>query len=220
MLRDAINSAQRRVPTALIYVIGTGPLLWLVWLIATDGLGADPVKALEHGLGLWGLKFVVAGLCVSPLRRFAGINLLRFRRALGLLAFFYVMLHLIVWLVLDMGMLWAQIFQDIVKRPYITLGMIAFILMLPLGLTSNNAAVRKIGAARWRKLHRLTYPVAILAATHFVMVGKVWTVQALAYLGAVLVLLVLRVNLRSVIPAIRMRFPRNTDVLQAKTGRD
>lgn len=220
MWRDTVNSAQRRIPTIVIYVIGIGPLLWLVWRAATGDLGADPVKALEHGLGLWGLKFIVTGLCITPLRRFAGINLLRFRRALGLLALFYVVAHLMVWLLLDMGMLWAQVFQDIVKRPYISLGMIAFVLMLPLGMTSNNAAVRRMGAIRWRRLHRLTYPVAILAATHFIMVGKVWTVQALAYLGAILVLLALRAKLGSVIPATRMRFPRSTDAFNAKPGRD
>ena len=140
-----LNGAVRRVPTWPLYAAGAVPVVWVFWAGATGRLGVEPIEAIEHRLGLWGLWLLIAGLCVSPLRRLAGINLIRFRRTIGLLAFGYVFLHMLVWLVLDVqipGQIWA----DIVKRPYITVGMAALLLMLPLALTSNDWSVRRLGA--------------------------------------------------------------------------
>jgi len=111
---------------------------------------------------------LAAGLLVTPLRRFAGLSLLRFRRMLGLIAFYYICAHLLTWLLLDVrnpSAIWA----DIVKRPYITIGMIGFLALVPLAVTSNNASIRKLGALGWRRLHMLVYPAVILGAVHFVM---------------------------------------------------
>jgi sulfoxide reductase heme-binding subunit YedZ len=192
MVQD-INMALRRVPPAAAYALGLVPLAWLVALGFIGGLGADPVKVIEHSLGLTGLQLIVAGLCVTPLRVATGISLLRFRRAMGLLAFFYVALHLLVWVMLDLQLRWAEIGTDIARRPYILIGFVAFVLMLPLAATSNDRAVRRMGALAWRQLHRLTYAVALAGVIHFLWLVKTWQAEPLAYLCAILALLGFRV---------------------------
>lgn len=186
-----INQSARRVPVWSIYLLGLLPVPWLLYLAQTGGLGREPISALEHELGEIALQLLVAGLCITPMRRHLGVNLLKFRRTLGLLAFIYVALHLVVWLVLDIGIL-SQIWADILKRPYITIGMISFVLMIPLALTSNNLSVRKLGV-KWRNLHRLVYVICVLSAVHYIMVQKVWEIEPLLYLGAIIGLLLLRV---------------------------
>jgi len=190
MLAERVNTAVRRVPVWLVYVLGLLPAPWFLYLGLTGGLGVEPIKALEHELGLFALQLLVVGLAITPLRRFAGVNLIRFRRAVGVLAFTYVALHLLVWLVLDVQVL-SRIWADILKRPYISIGMIGFLLMVPLALTSNNWSVRRLGP-RWRQLHKLTYIVVLLGAVHFVMLRKGFQIEPLAYLAAILFLLALR----------------------------
>lgn len=190
----AINTALRRVPTWPVYVIGALVPVWYFWLGLTGGLGAEPIKELEHRLGLLALQTLIATLAVTPLRRFTGVALIRFRRALGLLTFYYVTCHLLVWLVLDVQLL-GQIWKDIVKRPYITIGMAAFVLLVPLAVTSGNWAIRRLGPARWRRLHQLSYVAAILGGVHFVMLSKGFQIEPLVYLGAILGLLALRIEL-------------------------
>lgn len=190
MLAERVNSAVRRVPIWLVYVLGALPAPWLLYLALTGGLGVEPIKALEHQLGLLALQLLIAGLTITPLRRLAGINLIRFRRAVGLLAFAYVALHLTVWLFLDAQQM-ARVWEDIVKRPYITIGMGAFVLLLPLALTSNNRAVKWLGP-RWRQLHKLTYIIVLLGGLHFVMLRKGLQLEPLLYMAAILVLLALR----------------------------
>lgn len=190
MLADRINGAVRAVPVWCLYIIFSLPAPWLVWLGATGGLGVEPIKALEHELGLIALQLLIAGLAVTPLRRFAGLNLIRFRRAIGIMAFVYVLLHLLVWLVLDVQIM-AQIWADILKRPYITIGMVAFVLLIPLAATSNDWSVRKLGPS-WRRLHKLVYAAALLGGLHFVMLSKGFQLEPLVYLGLVVGLLALR----------------------------
>ncbi|WP_306005147.1 protein-methionine-sulfoxide reductase heme-binding subunit MsrQ [Aquicoccus porphyridii] len=187
----AFNRAVRLVPPYIIYAAGFLHIAWLFWQGQTGGLGPEPINALERALGETGLKFIIAGLAVTPLLRVARVNLMRFRRALGLTAFLYISVHLMVWLVLDIG-LWSEIWADIVKRPYITVGMAGFILLVPLAVTSTDGAVRRMGVAAWRRLHRLVYLAAVLGAVHFVMIGKTWALEPLVYLGAILTLLALR----------------------------
>ena len=188
---DRINALARQVPTWALYILCVIPAPWLFYQGVTGGLGIEPIEALEHELGELALKFLIAGLAITPLRRFAGLNFLKFRRALGLVAFFYVTLHLLVWLVLDVQIL-SQIWADILKRPYITVGMAGFVLMIPLAVTSNNWSVRKLGQT-WRKLHKLTYLAAALGAIHFVMLTKGFQLEPLMYLAAILLLLGLRI---------------------------
>lgn len=194
-LVEAMNRVGRKIPTWAVYIVCLIPVPYLLYLGMTGGLGREPIKALEHELGEIALQLLVAGLCITPLRRFAGINLIKFRRTLGVLAFSYVVLHLLVWAVLDVQAL-DRVWADIVKRPYVTIGMAAFLLMIPLAVTSNNRSVRALGGA-WRKLHLLTYPVAILSAVHFIWLSRGFQLEPLVYLGLILGLLALRVpNLR------------------------
>ncbi|MEP1201944.1 protein-methionine-sulfoxide reductase heme-binding subunit MsrQ [Tateyamaria sp.] len=191
MLIDGINSAARKVPTWAVYIVYLIPVPVLLYQGMTGGLGREPINALERELGEIALQLLVIGLCISPLRKFAGVNLIKFRRAIGLLAFTYVVLHLLVWAVLDIQSL-ERVWADIIKRPYITIGMAAFVMMIPLAVTSNNRSVRALGAV-WRKLHLLTYPVAILAAVHFIWLSKGFQLEPLVYLTVILGLLALRV---------------------------
>lgn len=200
---QTINGALRRVPAWPIYVVGVIPPAWLLYLGLNGGLGADPVKELEHQMGLLALKLLIAGLCVTPLRRITGISLIRFRRAIGLVAFFYVVLHLLVWIGLDMGLLFGQALRDIVKRPYITIGMVGFVAMIPLAVTSNNWSIRRLGPQKWQRLHRLVYLSALAGALHYVWLVKAWPLQPLVYMGIILGLLVLRMpQIRGLIPAV------------------
>jgi len=194
MVADRINALARRVPVWSVWLILLVPAVWTFWLGLTGGLGAEPIKALERELGEVALQLLVLGLCITPLRRFLGLNLIRFRRAIGLLAFTYVGLHLLVWLVLDVQIP-AQIWADIVKRPYVTVGFTAFLLMIPLALTSNDRSLRRLGP-RWRQLHKLTYGVVVLGAVHFIWLSKGFQIEPLIYLAVILALLALRLRAR------------------------
>lgn len=189
---QSANAWLRRVPVWPVYAAGAALPLWLIWQGASGALGADPVKAMERTLGLWALRLLVLGLAVTPLRRLTGISLLRFRRAIGLTAFGLALCHFLTWLALDMGFLWGQIVADIVKRPYVTMGMAGLVLMLPLAATSNDWSLRRLGAGRWRRLHRLTYPAVLAGAVHYLWLVKAWPVSPILYLAAVGVLLALR----------------------------
>ncbi len=189
---QSVNTATRRVPAWALYVFAPLPALWWLYLGLTGGLGPEPIKELEHLLGEFALQLLIVGLCVTPLRTHLGINLIKFRRAIGLIAFLYVALHLIVWLFLDVQ-IWSQIWADILKRPYITIGMAGFVTMIPLALTSNGLSVRKLGPVGWRRLHRLTYAAVLLGGVHFLMLVKGWQLEPILYLVAILFLLALRV---------------------------
>ncbi|MEP1766948.1 MAG: protein-methionine-sulfoxide reductase heme-binding subunit MsrQ [Sulfitobacter sp.] len=189
---DPINSILRKIPNWLLYGFGVLPVPWLLYLAQTGALGRDPIKALEHKLGEVALQLLIAGLCVTPLRKYLGLNLLKFRRAIGVLAFTYVALHLVVWVVLDMSLLWGQMWADVWKRPYISIGMAGFAVLLPLAVTSNNLSVRKLGAATWRKLHKLTYLAVLLGGVHYLWLVKGIQLQPILYMAAILALLSLR----------------------------
>jgi len=189
-LTDTINGWARKLPTWPLYVLGALPPFWYLYLGFTGGLGVEPISALEHKLGLLGFQFLIAGLMVTPLRRWAGVNLIKFRRVLGLLAFYYISMHLLAWLVLDVRDP-ARIWADIVKRPYITIGMAGFLMLVPLAVTSNNASIRKLGM-RWRRLHWLVYPAVLAGGLHFVILRKGWQIEPLVYVGVVAALLAIR----------------------------
>jgi sulfoxide reductase heme-binding subunit YedZ len=188
-IADSLNAALRRVPVWPLYAVGLVPAALYLWAAFGNRLGADPLKALEHALGLWALRFLIAALCVTPLRELTRINLLRFRRWMGLTAFYYATLHFGVWLVLDRQLDWPRILQDLTKRPYIILGFAALLMLIPLAATSWNGAVRRLGGAAWRRLHRLAYPATALAAIHFVWLVKAWPPEPLIYAAIVAVLL-------------------------------
>jgi sulfoxide reductase heme-binding subunit YedZ len=197
--------AQSKLWTALpswaVYLLGLVPVAYYAAAVFANALGPDPAKVLEHAFGEWALRFLILGLAVTPLMRFARINLVKYRRAIGLTAFLYVVLHLLVYLVLDLQFDWGAIGKDILKRPYITIGMAAFALLVPLAVTSNNASIRRFGAAGWRKLHRLVYPAVLLGAVHYLMLVKAWPPEPIVYLLIAVALLAVRL----VKPARRAR---------------
>ncbi len=186
-----LNTVLRGMPTWPVYVLGGAAPIYLFYLGLTGGLGMEPINALERELGHLGLQVLVAVLAVTPLMKLTGINLVKFRRALGQVAFWLILCHLLTWAILDIGAV-GKVWADIVKRPYITIGMAAFVLMIPLAATSFNLAIRKMGPVRWRRLHKATYAVGLLGAVHYVMLAKTWQAEPLLYLVAILVLLALR----------------------------
>ena len=189
---SALHNWVRRVPVWSVYLVLAIPAVYFFYLALTGALSIEPIKALEHKLGEVGLQLLIFGLFITPLRHYLGLNLLRFRRAIGVMTYYYITLHLLVWLILDVQVP-SAILQDIVKRPYITIGMLAFVGMTPLAFTSNSYAVRKLGQS-WRKLHRLVYVIAVLGAVHFIMLVKGLQFEPIIYLGVILTLLALRLK--------------------------
>jgi sulfoxide reductase heme-binding subunit YedZ len=189
---DRANRILKRLPTGPLYFIALLPAAWTFWLAVENRLGADPMRALEQELGLWGLRFMIATLVVTPLRDLTGVSLLRFRRMLGLTVFFHAILHLTVYVALDRQFAWGVIAADLWKRPYILFGMSAFALLAPLAATSSDAMVRRLGALVWRKLHRLAYGAAALIVLHYLWLVKTWTAEPLAYAAIMAVLLAAR----------------------------
>jgi sulfoxide reductase heme-binding subunit YedZ len=189
---DAINTFVRKIPTWVVYLLYVLPIPYFLYSAQTGGMGVEPINALEREMGQITLQLIIIGLAITPLRKYLGLNLLKFRRAIGVLAFTYVVVHLGIWVLLDMNLRWGQMWADIWKRPYITIGMAAFLMMIPLAFTSNNLSLRKLGGATWRKLHKLVYLIAPLGAVHFIMVQKVWEVEPVLYLAVIITLLATR----------------------------
>jgi methionine sulfoxide reductase heme-binding subunit len=168
------------------------PLALLVHGAVTDGLGADPIETLTHRTGWWGLTLLLATLAVTPVRRLTGWNrVIGVRRLLGLFAFFYVALHFAVYL-LDQELALAYIAVDVLERPYITAGFAAFVLLVPLAVTSTRGMIRRLGGKRWQRLHRLVYLSAALAVLHFLWLVKADVREPLLFGGVLLLLLALR----------------------------
>ncbi|KAB2696362.1 protein-methionine-sulfoxide reductase heme-binding subunit MsrQ [Ochrobactrum sp. Kaboul] len=176
----------------LLYAVGFVPAIWTFYLGATGGLGADPVKTFEHTLGLWALRLLILTLLVTPIRDLTGISLLRYRRALGLLAFYYALMHFTTYMVLDQALNFPVILADILRRPFITIGMVSLALLVPLALTSNNWSIRRLGR-RWTSLHRLVYVAIAGGAIHFIMSVKSWPAEPIIYAAIVAALLLWRV---------------------------
>ncbi|WP_120277096.1 protein-methionine-sulfoxide reductase heme-binding subunit MsrQ [Rhizobium sp. AG855] len=172
----------------VLYVVGLLPGFYAFYLGIFGGLGADPVRAFEHLLGLWALRFLCLGLAVTPLRDLFGINLIAYRRALGLIAFYYVLAHFTVYLTLDRGLIFSSIAGDILKRPYIMFGMAGLLMLIPLALTSNQVSIRRLGPT-WNKLHKLVYPVLIVAVLHYALSLKVISAEPAFYITVAVVLL-------------------------------
>lgn len=172
-----------------IYAVGLAPAIWSFWLAANNQLGANPVKEFEHILGLWALRFLILTLLVTPLRDLFRLNFLPYRRALGLLAFYYVAMHFVTYVILDRGLNWPEIVKDVTQRWFIIIGFVAFILMIPLALTSNQWSIRKL-KNKWQSLHRLVYLIALAGSLHFLMSVKSWPTEPLVY-GLIIIVLVL-----------------------------
>jgi methionine sulfoxide reductase heme-binding subunit len=183
-----------RIAKVLLFLVALSPAVRTGWLAIAGGLGANPIDAITDATGIWTLRFVLASLTVTPVRRLTGWSaIIRVRRMLGLFAFFYGSLHFLTWLVLDQFFAWEFILADIVKRPYITVGFSAFVLMIPLALTSTAGWIRRLGGRWWNRLHRLVYVTAVLGVIHFLWLVKVIEAEQITYAVIVGVLLGLRV---------------------------
>ncbi len=178
-----------QVAKPLVFGLALTPCLWLLVRTLTDDLGVNPIETLTRETGLWGLRFLLATLAITPLRRLTGSNwLMRLRRMLGLYAFFYACLHMSTWLVLDHFFDWMEIGRDILKRSYITLGFAAFVLLIPLAATSTNGMMRRLGGRRWKRLHGTVYLIGVLVVLHFLWLVKADIRDPAAY-GTALALL-------------------------------
>jgi sulfoxide reductase heme-binding subunit YedZ len=192
---------------AAVHLACAIPLAWLVWDAANGALGADPVLRITHRTGIWALRLLLASLAMTPLRRLTGrAEPIRFRRMLGLWAFAYASLHLATYLVLDLRGYWPQILTDVVKRPFITVGFLAWLLLVPLAVTSTQALQRRLGR-QWVRLHRAVYLIGILACLHFLWLvksgKKIASQEPTAYLAILVLLLAIRLA-----AALRARISR------------
>ncbi len=211
----ALSPRWRAGSVWLLYAAGFVPAVWYFWLGATGRIPGNAVKEFEHLLGIWALRFLIATLAVTPLRDLANINLLRYRRALGLLAFWYVVMHFLTYMTLDQRLNFPSILKDIAERPFITIGMACLVLLLPLAATSNSFSIRRLGS-RWSTLHRLVYVIVLGGALHFATSVKVVTAEPFIYM-ALAVLLVAYRPLRPTI--LRWRKARRAAASPLPAGR-
>ena len=180
--------AARAEPLAWLLILA--PLAWLGWELYADRVRGDLVKAIEIRTGTWAIRFLAASLAVTPLRTLTGWGwLVRYRRTLGLAAFLYATIHFGIYLGLDIELDVAEMAKSIVKRPYITVGFTAWLLLIPLALTSTKGSIRRLGGARWNRLHRLVYVVAVLATTHYLWAVKKDTFWPIVYFAVFALLL-------------------------------
>nr|WP_035037223.1 protein-methionine-sulfoxide reductase heme-binding subunit MsrQ [Caulobacter sp. AP07] len=179
---------------AAVWLACFAPLVWLAWRVFSDDLGANPIEALIRQIGVWGLRLLLVGLAITPAARILNKpRLLRFRRTVGLFAFSYICLHLLTYIGVDLFFDWRQLVKDILKRPFITLGMLGFTLLVPLAVTSTNGMVRRLGRATWQRLHWLVYLIVPLGVAHYYLLVKADHRPPLVYAAIVAVLMGWRV---------------------------
>lgn len=178
---------------AAVWALALAPLAALAWWISTGDLTANPISFITNWLGDWTFRMLLAALAMTPLRLVFGVGWpVTLRRLLGLFAFFYATLHFSVWILVDHFFNWRQMAEDIVKRPYITVGMAALLTLIPLAATSTAGMVKRLGARNWRRLHRLVYVTGVLASLHFLWLAKVGRRDQYFYIGTLAVLLGVR----------------------------
>ncbi|MBI4391861.1 MAG: sulfoxide reductase heme-binding subunit YedZ [candidate division NC10 bacterium] len=178
---------------AFVWAACLTPLALLLSRAVTGDLGANPIETLTRTLGVWTLRLLLASLAMTPLRLLFGVAWpVTLRRLLGLFAFFYACLHFSIWIVLDHFFAWEEMLADVLKRPYITVGVLALTLLVPLAATSTARMIKRLGAANWKRLHRLVYVVGILGVLHFLWLAKVGRNDPYLYLGVLTLLLGIR----------------------------
>ena len=183
----------RNVLKPAVFMASLAPFGLLVWGAFSGGLGANPVETITFETGTWGLNFILITLAVTPLRRLSRWNgIIRLRRMLGLFGFFYICLHFTTYVWLDQYFSIADIIEDIIDRPYITMGFTALVMLIPLAITSTNAMVKRLGGKNWRRLHRLAYFAAVGGVVHFIWLVKADLREPLIYLAVLSALMVLR----------------------------
>jgi sulfoxide reductase heme-binding subunit YedZ len=187
-----LSNKWTKVPVFLLCLV---PLGILVWRALTANLGANPVEFIQHATGDWTLRFLILTLCITPFRKLLKLpDLIRFRRMLGLFAFFYACLHFLTYLGPDQSFDLAAMWKDVAKRPFITVGFTAFVLLIPLAITSTAGWIRRLGGRRWQMLHRLIYISAICGVIHYYWLVKSAVLRPLTYAAIVAVLLLWRLG--------------------------
>ncbi len=177
------------------FIACCAPLIWLGTQAFHQQLGANPIETVIHFSGLWALRLLLITLTVTPLRIvFDWQQPLQIRRMLGLFSFFYATLHVLAYVVLDQYFAWPDIFADIIKRPYITLGLSAWILLVPLAITSTHKMIGRLGWQRWQRLHQLIYIIAVAALLHYALLIKAGWGQAWPYIAVFALLMVVRIK--------------------------
>ncbi len=184
---------KNRTLKSVVFLLCLLPFLWVAWQLYTDRLGANPIDEIADASGEWTLRLLLIALAMTPLKRLSGWGWsIRIRRMLGLFAFFYACLHLMIYLWLDQFFDWQEIFLDVLDRPFITMGMLAFALLIPLVVTSNRVMIKRLGKS-WKKLHRLAYLVPALGVVHYWWLVKADVLEPLIYGLVLLALLAFRV---------------------------
>ena len=177
----------------VVFVVLLAPAIWLVYATVTGQIDGDVVKILEINTGTLALRSLAYTLAITPLRQLTGWAwLATYRRMLGLFVFFYATIHMLIYFGLDLELRFGEIWTSILKRPYITIGMLSWLILVPLAITSPNVMAKKLGGAKWKKLHRLTYVVAITATTHYLWAVKKDTFWPLVYFALFAGLLAIR----------------------------
>ena len=189
-----LNTLFRSAPVPLVYFILLIPIPLYFLFGIINKLGPDPLRFLEHKYGELGLIFLLITLSISPLLRYANINLMKFRRCIGLVAFYYIVSHISVYFFLDIGLSLDILISDLKKRYYIIAGFFAFITLIPLALTSNNIAVRKLNIRTWKKIHSFIYIAIMLSIFHFILMSKTWTTELYFYTAITSIILFLKIK--------------------------
>ncbi|MAV44528.1 MAG: sulfoxide reductase heme-binding subunit YedZ [Euryarchaeota archaeon] len=190
-LFDLVRASVRRLRSWHIYVSLLVPLLFLTYDLLSGRLGVDPMRAIEKSLGVTAIYILILTLCITPFSTLTGINFIRFRRAFGLMSFFYIILHFSTWLLLDMQLRWVEIAESLTRKPFIVFGMMGFLLLIPLAATSNNYSMKRLGKY-WPKLHKLIYAAIILGGVHYLMMEKTLQNDAIITFIIIIVLISLR----------------------------
>ena len=190
-LFDLVRASVRRLRSWHIYVSLLVPLLFLTYDLLSGRLGVDPMRAIEKSLGVTAIYILILTLCITPFSVLTGINFIRFRRAFGLMSFFYIILHFSTWLLLDMQLRWVEIAESLTKKPFIVFGMMGFLLLIPLAATSNNYSMKRLGKY-WQKLHKLIYVAIILGGIHYLMMEKTLQNDAIITFIIIIALISLR----------------------------
>ena len=190
-LFDLVRASVRRLRSWHIYVSLLVPLLFLAYDLLSGRLGVDPMRAIEKSLGITAIYILILTLCITPFSTLTGINFIRFRRAFGLMSFFYIILHFSTWLLLDMQLRWVEIVESLTRKPFIVFGMMGFLLLIPLAATSNNYSMKRLGKY-WPKLHKLIYVAIILGGIHYLMMEKTLQNDAIITFIIIIVLISLR----------------------------
>ena len=189
-----LNTLFRSLPVHLVYFFLLIPIPFYFFLGVANRLGPDPLRTLEHKYGELGLIFLFVTLSISPILRYSKINLVKFRRCIGLVSFYYIVSHVCIYVFLDIGLSLDLLMSDLKKRYYIIAGLFAFVTLIPLAVTSNSFALRKLNIRTWKKIHSFIYIAIILAIFHFILMSKTWTGELYFYTAVTIIILILKIK--------------------------